>query len=464
MLTQQQQQQQQIYLHQQQQQQQQLMLSSTGGTPNNNCNISNSSGSNISSTTGGTSTSSNNSENTCCNNSGYYALIGNQFQSQQQQQQYHQSYLKQSNNNNTITNNGNLISNNPTLNTILSDPNAFPSLSQLVQSQNNQSCQSCMTPINNSNNNINNNSIIGNSSPHKYSKLQCTEQSILLQRCPNSDYKFIHEFGNDYISNNVIFKKFSNQDVENIYQYFKQGIKLQNKTCKNYVFEQCFDGQEAFLLLQEILLSKFSNLNDIPIAKLALHLGQFLLTIGKFNHVCKEHCFKNVNLLFYQFSNFNILHFNELKVTNSPNWYLIYPNIDSFIVQQSNNTVQLFQCNVPIREQFSPIFNSISILELKEILLSEVLPYEEGVEMLCRNDDINLFTFLQKTKFQEYPDYITIQLLSVQSSIQKSTIAIYSRCKYGYSDWGNNKERVNNWISKIVSTCQTHVISRKCSI
>nr|CAG4717760.1 unnamed protein product [Naegleria fowleri] len=309
------------------------------------------------------------------------------------------------------------------------------------------------------------------------------QRYILLQICPIHDLlsKQKDLYGTDFIANSLVTIKFSQKDLNFIFELFTSKITLHTREFSKQLFEQCFDGASAMKVVMDIISQHFKHVlsASLTLEKLSLHIGQYFLTTGKFEHVLREHCFKNVNTLFYHLLNNStkpldttppttplpyISSFATIKLPKSPNWFLLIPQSDTFIAQHSTNSVELFQCpldaqsNVYTSIQYSPILRNVSLSQLKYALLHELLPQEEGVEMLLRNDDIGLFTFLQRTKFQEYPDYITIQLLSVRSMhrlTSQSTFAAFSISKYGYSDWGANKERLLNWSDKLVKLCQS---------
>ena len=327
------------------------------------------------------------------------------------------------------------------LSSLVTDPERFPSLCELVK-ENGMG----FSP-----------SKFSNEKSRQLRMSEEEEMSLMLQRCPNSSPLINHQdCGTDFILNSMVFRKFKIGDIETMYHLFVNTIKVENRCCKRkHVFENCFDGSQAVSVVSEIIIGKFSPLlSDCSATKLATYVCQYFLTTGRFEHVCREHCFKNVSTLLYHFpkkrDSTTFPHFSNLTVSQSPNWYLTYPSVDSFVVQRIENSQQLFQCNIPI-ENSAPIFNNVTLSELRDLLLLEILPNEEGVEMISRQDDIYLFTFIQRTKFQELPDYITLQFLSIMNNCNgvKSSIAVYSRCKYGYSDWGGNKERVQDWLSKL---------------
>ena len=56
-------------------------------------------------------------------------------------------------------------------------------------------------------------------------------------------------------------------------------------------------------------------------------------------------------------------------------------------------------------------------------------------------------TWQQTTPLMHFPDRITVQFIPLTP--KTSTLAIYSRSKYGYSDMSANKTRITRWLSKL---------------
>ena len=80
-------------------------------------------------------------------------------------------------------------------------------------------------------------------------------------------------------------------------------------------------------------------------------------------------------------------------------------------------------------------------------------------EMLIQQPRVKLleqsgyqFSYVQRTKWLRFPDYIDVKLIAI--SDQQSTIAIFSRSKYGYSDFGVNKKRVMLWLALLSKQTQ----------
>ena len=58
-------------------------------------------------------------------------------------------------------------------------------------------------------------------------------------------------------------------------------------------------------------------------------------------------------------------------------------------------------------------------------------------------------TYVQRTPVLKMPDYITVKFIDLEGG--KSTIAIYSRSRFGYGDMGVNKARVDLWLQSLSS-------------
>ena len=58
-------------------------------------------------------------------------------------------------------------------------------------------------------------------------------------------------------------------------------------------------------------------------------------------------------------------------------------------------------------------------------------------------------TYVQRTPTLKMPDYITVKFIELEEG--KSTIAIYSRSRYGYGDMGVNKARITAWLQSLSS-------------
>ena len=57
------------------------------------------------------------------------------------------------------------------------------------------------------------------------------------------------------------------------------------------------------------------------------------------------------------------------------------------------------------------------------------------------------FSCIQSTRVFRFPDIIDFEFLTI--SIDYSSVAIYSRSRYGYYDFNVNKKRVMLWLDEI---------------
>ena len=58
-------------------------------------------------------------------------------------------------------------------------------------------------------------------------------------------------------------------------------------------------------------------------------------------------------------------------------------------------------------------------------------------------------TYVQRSVRVNFPDYISVKFIDLNGG--NSTVAIYSRSRYGYSDMGVNEARVKAWLASLRS-------------
>ncbi len=56
----------------------------------------------------------------------------------------------------------------------------------------------------------------------------------------------------------------------------------------------------------------------------------------------------------------------------------------------------------------------------------------------------------ERSAFFGFPDLIDVE--TIETGEAKSTLAIYSRSKYGYYDFGVNKRRVETWLRELAAS------------
>jgi Protein of unknown function (DUF1499) len=57
--------------------------------------------------------------------------------------------------------------------------------------------------------------------------------------------------------------------------------------------------------------------------------------------------------------------------------------------------------------------------------------------------------YIQRTPVLRFPDIVTVEFVALAPD--RSSIALYSRSRYGRSDFGKNRKRVNRWLSLLQS-------------
>jgi uncharacterized protein (DUF1499 family) len=57
------------------------------------------------------------------------------------------------------------------------------------------------------------------------------------------------------------------------------------------------------------------------------------------------------------------------------------------------------------------------------------------------------FVYIQRSALFRFPDVITVELVTLAPD--RSSLAIYSRSRYGRSDFGVNRRRVLRWLSRL---------------
>ena len=126
-------------------------------------------------------------------------------------------------------------------------------------------------------------------------------------------------------------------------------------------------------------------------------------------------------------SDFEAVDFEDLKLTDKPNQFLMCPP------------------GICTGHADSLVFD-VSVDQLRE-RWREVVAVQPRVELLAENEDGQQFDYVQRSARFRFPDIITVRFISVPPS--KSTLAIYSRSVYGKSDFGMNRKRIEAWLKNL---------------
>lgn len=121
--------------------------------------------------------------------------------------------------------------------------------------------------------------------------------------------------------------------------------------------------------------------------------------------------------------------FKTLTRTERPNQYLVCPA--DFCAATPDVT--------------SPIYN-VSATGLRDQWLT-MMAQQPRVQQVSLSQDGLQYDFLQRSRIMRFPDSITVRLIPLDDTT--STLAIYSRSHYGYSDFDVNRQRVEAWLAAL---------------
>lgn len=83
---------------------------------------------------------------------------------------------------------------------------------------------------------------------------------------------------------------------------------------------------------------------------------------------------------------------------------------------------------------------------------TEVISGERRVETILADLDDRRFVYIQHSPTFRFPDIITVEF--VQLGPNQSSIAIYSRSRYGHYDFGKNRKRAGKWLALLEKMAQ----------
>ncbi|MFK5997500.1 MAG: DUF1499 domain-containing protein [Rhodobacterales bacterium] len=93
----------------------------------------------------------------------------------------------------------------------------------------------------------------------------------------------------------------------------------------------------------------------------------------------------------------------------------------------------------------APIFN-MAAPDLAT-LVDNLIAAQARVTRLAGSPETLMMTYVQRSMSMGYPDYITFKIVPVGD--EKSKLEILSRARFGRSDLGVNKRRVEQWVGLI---------------
>lgn len=124
-----------------------------------------------------------------------------------------------------------------------------------------------------------------------------------------------------------------------------------------------------------------------------------------------------------------MLDFATLKLRWRPNQYLVCPTD---------------RCAARPHDE-APVFDADA--DRLEAAVLTVIRRQPRVEQLEGDRVERAYEFVQRTKGLGFPDLISVKIWPLPDG--RSTLGIYSRSKYGWSDMGVNRRRVEAWLSGV---------------
>jgi uncharacterized protein (DUF1499 family) len=89
---------------------------------------------------------------------------------------------------------------------------------------------------------------------------------------------------------------------------------------------------------------------------------------------------------------------------------------------------------------------------------TEVISGEKRVETIVAHPDERRIVYIQRSPTFRFPDIVTVEF--VQLGPNRSSIAIYSRSRYGQYDFGKNRKRVGKWLALLEKISQPAIERR----
>ncbi len=123
------------------------------------------------------------------------------------------------------------------------------------------------------------------------------------------------------------------------------------------------------------------------------------------------------------------LDFAELALGGAPNQYLVCGPAD---------------CKSATPHRESPVFG-VSAAVLRSAW-GEAIDASPRTKLLLSVGDIQQ-TFVQRSAIFGFPDLVTVEF--VRRGPAESTLLIYSRSLFGYSDFGVNRLRIDGWLEQL---------------
>jgi uncharacterized protein (DUF1499 family) len=147
--------------------------------------------------------------------------------------------------------------------------------------------------------------------------------------------------------------------------------------------------------------------------------------------------------------------FQTIQTDSKPNQYIVIPlaHIQNRNVKPENFNLSPSLIKVAHNKN-APVFPGLNAAELKE-KWEKVMEREPRVQLLDADESNLKYCYVHKSKLFKLPDYVTVQFLDLIEPTPASTLMIYSKSKYGFGDFGANKNRVKRWLEELRKEAST---------
>ena len=93
----------------------------------------------------------------------------------------------------------------------------------------------------------------------------------------------------------------------------------------------------------------------------------------------------------------------------------------------------------------SPTYD-LSVEELRERWMT-MIASQPRIKTGKADEEAMQYELIQRTKIMRFPDIITVRFIPLEQ--RRSTLAVYSRSRYGRRDFGVNEDRVRTWLGAL---------------
>lgn len=129
------------------------------------------------------------------------------------------------------------------------------------------------------------------------------------------------------------------------------------------------------------------------------------------------------------------INFDHIPIPDTPNYYLACPK--GYCPQKTAN--------------ITPTFNR-NLMQLTQAWQT-VMHNQPRITQIYTDPTKHEYTYIQRSFLFRFPDYIYVKFIALDNNT--SSLIIFSRSKYGYSDLGVNKRRVLRWLKELAKIIVT---------